>query len=213
MRLPGLLALVLSLGLSGCGNMVLSREPLFQRDRAAEQDLKHGAWASPDPGCEFDSNAAVQDWPDCANGLLISRKSFGWNSFLAGGDPMIIQSLGGEDADRVFFYMALRPTARDGGGRIVGYETWFVLCGPPPQTKERKVTLTPGSGLTIDGDNCFALEAAAVRAAARASLEWTPDRPHYRWVRKQKSGDRDEVLSLERGLPTRRKDSSPPAPR
>lgn len=180
MRSLGWMPLVLSLGLSGCGNMVLSREPLFERDRAAERNLKQGAWASPDPGCEFDSSAAVQDWPDCANGLMISRRSLGHESILAGGDPMIVQTMASEDADRAFYYMALRPTARDAKGRVVGYEAWFVLCGPPPRTKDRKVTETPGPGLTIDGDNCFASEAAALRAAARASLEWTPDRPHYR---------------------------------
>ena len=62
------LAICAALLLGAC-NMVHSDHPLFTAaDAAGAASFRPGVWADPDPGCDFDPNLPVKQWPDCAHG-------------------------------------------------------------------------------------------------------------------------------------------------
>jgi hypothetical protein len=111
---------------------------------------------------------------------------------IAAGDPLIAQiHPTAKDAPvRVYFYAAVRPFARDDQGRVVEFESWPALCGPPPPDDgqgdggmKHFITRQALPGLTIDGENCVATDPATVRKAATASLAWVKDRGRVRWIR------------------------------
>jgi hypothetical protein len=193
MRFLWLLMLFVPLGLAGCGNMVLSEKPLFERDRTTEASIAPGVWASPEPGCRFEAKRPVQEWPDCANGEIRSPGDFGPKATLVGGEPMILQLRIEQSSGGGYWYVAIRATAQTPQGQATAVESWPVLCGPPPAQmagSDRRVTDTPGPGLTIDGDNCIAADALAVRSAAVASRSWWSDIGVAQWVRKRRHFDR-----------------------
>ena len=66
-----LLATVTALALGGC-NMVVSERPWFAAADALQPGLKDGLWVNlKDAKCRFDSAQAIQDWPDCAQPMLV----------------------------------------------------------------------------------------------------------------------------------------------
>lgn len=176
MRLPVLLILVL--GAAGCTNRVISYQPLFKRDRVAEGSIHRGVWASPGPGCALDSTQPVQAWPECANPSLIGRNSFSANEFLAGGEPLIVQSrFQSRDKPTHYAYTAIQPLARNAEGLVTSFKMWAVECGPPDivgegEAREVRVTRSPLPGLTLEDENCVARAPGPVREAAHASQAW-----------------------------------------
>lgn len=192
----GLLALLVLLG--ACSNQVYSDRPLFEP--ATGTVLRPGIWATPDPGCRFDSAAPLAVWPRCAGAQVVAPGQVSWrdsraNLSLVDGDPLIVQLQAARRPQDTWFY-ALGPIRRDEGGRIVEFETWAVMCGPPPPPRydeagqvgdEDGVTERPLPGLRITGRNCRARDQAPVRAAARLSRAWDDDPTRSVWVR---DGDR-----------------------
>lgn len=146
--------------LSGC-NMVMSEKPWFAAADAANPSLKDGLWVNlKGADCKFDPAQAMQDWPECAQPMLVTGGQYSgpgpgsddnpgqladvakWDKvdhLLVGGDPLIDQidlksgSPDGDHADgKAFLYLAARATRRDDQGRIVEMQRWPIACGPLP---------------------------------------------------------------------------------
>lgn len=89
MRKTALLVSLLLLG--ACTNMVRSEAPWFaSADAASAPPLRDGVWAAVDPECRFNANRTLEQWPGCAQGLVVR-----------GGEELKLNSVGGEgDLDR-----------------------------------------------------------------------------------------------------------------
>jgi hypothetical protein len=83
--------LVSSLLLGACTNMVRSEAPWFvPADAASAPPLRDGVWAAVDPECRFNANRTLEQWPGCAQGLVVR-----------GGEELKLNSVAGEgDLDR-----------------------------------------------------------------------------------------------------------------
>jgi hypothetical protein len=87
-------------------------------------------------------------------------------------------------------YWGVRSLALDARGRIIRFQTWPALCGPPPppppkgQTSDGG-TLAPLPGVTMDErhTNCWVQDAATVRESAKASEVWGRGGIKFEWVR------------------------------
>jgi len=192
-----------SLMLDGC-NMVLTKDPMFSAaDAAGAPPMRPGVWDrdKPDANCVFDQTEPLSTWPSCAAGFVVGADGTvgGFNEkrvwstapfIVASGDPRVVEIhfTTTDDAALMpsfYLYSAVKPTKFDAQGRIIGADSWPVLCGPPPPAdakapdgSQRTGTLTPWPGLTMDASasNCAAASKDAIRAAARASRQWTtPD--------------------------------------
>ncbi|MBV9994186.1 MAG: hypothetical protein JO127_03135 [Caulobacteraceae bacterium] len=203
-------ALIGVLLLGGC-NLVMTTQPMFgPADAAGAPRLRPGVWnGPPDPACPYDETKPVAAWPACANGGLVSEgqirarqdlngASAGVDYILAAGDPLILQLRGLEPAPGSgisitrYFYAGLRPARTDAQGRIIAYDAWLVLCGPPSRkavTPDAPATRSPFPGLVMDpsGQACGPRSAAALRGAAAASRRWPAAALGAHWVR---DGDR-----------------------
>lgn len=202
-----LFALALVLILAGCNRPVLSYRALFlAQDAQAAPAFHNGIWLlEPDPECKFDRSQIVSSWPECAEWTLVAqgrivgakwRKApfqgpliFASHSYiLASGEPLILQEP--STLHPWFFgFRAIKPTSLDHEGKIIAATVWDVTCpsapptsrDPPPNPERR-----PIPGLKETKDVCYASNTDAVRAAAKASLEWeTPTT--MTWLR---NGDR-----------------------
>lgn len=147
--------------LSGC-NMVMSQQPWFASGDAAQPGMKDGLWVNlKGVDCKFDPAEAIQDWPDCAQPMLVTGGQYRgpgpgadedkgqladvakWDKvdhLLVAGDPLIDQidlGSGNPDGshaeDKGFLYLAARAVRRDEQGRIVELLRWPVACGPLPK--------------------------------------------------------------------------------
>jgi hypothetical protein len=206
-----LLVAVLLLGLTAC-NRVVTSTPLFTAaDAAGAPVLRDGVWLmeeAPDPddeACVFNTRRSVKRWPDCADWVLIrdgevrmSNKGgkagkgkeawAGMPLLVVGGEPVLLQ-LGQIDEDPArteYSYMGFAPTRQDATGKVVAFDYWMTLCGPPPPQGEgqpsRYLTWELLPGLTGVGDNCTTTSRDAVRRATTASRQWG-DGETMRWVR------------------------------
>lgn len=157
-----LIAALLGLALGGC-NMVVSEQPWFAAGDALQPGLKDGLWVNlKDDKCRFDPAEAIQDWPDCAQPMLVQGGFYRgpgprqddpgqlpgvdrWERLahlLAAGEPAIdqIDLSSTEEADTAkptkgYLYLATRITARDEQGRAVEVVRWPVACGPLSRRK------------------------------------------------------------------------------
>jgi hypothetical protein len=197
--------------LCGC-NMVVSPTPVFTADDAkGAPQMKPGLWAGPEPDCSFDEKTPASTWPKCANGSIATATDFRGTDptskpspyVFAAGDPRILQAQAdfnpGKGSDTtitqkgsLYVFLAVKPLASDGDGRITSIEAWFIQCGePPPKPPEGKdfkpedyVTKHPLPGLKVDGGMCTPSGKDAVRGAAKASRAWAGDQIlHSHWVR------------------------------
>jgi hypothetical protein len=182
--------------LGGC-NLVISPTALFtEADTVGAPVLRPGIWVFTEGACPFDAAAPPDRWPPCvkaeridARGRLVPHEDDkAWSLRLAKGDPMILQAVDTSGGD-AFFFAGVRPTRTEKDGRISALSIWFVDCGPEPPEDARNpdgsrryVSLELGPGLSAEADGCVARDAAAVRAAARAS-EARQENRRYRWVR------------------------------
>ena len=191
----------------------MSAKPVFDAtDMVGAPPLKPGVWASPDPGCSFDEAKPAAEWPSCASGAVIqgdkawavghSDKASGY--ILAGGDPRVMQAIADlsdmsgsnvtvTEKGPIYLFIAVKPLARDGDGRITRAEAWFIQCGPPPpKPKDGTPDATdpkaygskqPLPGLTMDNGECAPRDKAAVRGAAAPSRAWADQLMQMHWVR------------------------------
>ena len=195
-----LVAILSAALLGGCANVVFSEGPLFTTaDARGAPRFKPGVWIGEEPGCVVDTSKPLDQWGDCAEGWVMTRRGLadptlykGAAALLAAGDPMILQ-LGPEPPAETneHFYNAVRALETDKAGRITAFSTWPVQCGPPPgpagpDQATTGVTASPLPGLEIRDKNCLARDAASVRAAAKASEAWDREPAMARWVRKGK---------------------------
>jgi hypothetical protein len=200
--------------LSAC-NIVATKQPLFTQADASPHHLRDGVWEpKPDSDkCVFDESTPVDSWPECVdpvlvrNGELLSwqRGAKVWKSddtskvLIVAGDPLILQLYDKpEQSDPVYLYAGLDPKF-DAEGRIIAFQAWPVVCGPPPPPAPGQKasddalaagTKTPFPGMTMDekGQSCTTTDPAALRNAARASRALVKkDLPAMRWIR---DGDR-----------------------
>ncbi len=158
------LAALLGLALGGC-NLVVSEQPWFAAGAAQQPGLKDGLWVNlKDAKCRFDPAEAIQDWPDCAQPMLVQGGYYRgpgpgqgdpgqladvdkWERMahlLAAGEPAIdqIDLSSADEADAArptkgYLYLATRITARDEQGRAVAVVRWPVACGPLPKRQSR----------------------------------------------------------------------------
>jgi hypothetical protein len=193
MRLAITVVLV-GLMLGGC-NFVGSEQPLFgHADAVGAPALRPGIWVvdEPDGQCQPNYSKPVGRWKDCAQWFLVREGDIAsidgddtWTTtsfIIASGAPAVLQI--GPDADRLYFYLGLRPLLRDKDGRTTGFMAFYALCGPPNPKHEARdgkdelkptsldplqlpATLTPLPGLAFSEDrqNCLASDSAAVRRA------------------------------------------------
>jgi len=231
MRRSRLAPLALVAALSGC-NMVVSERPWFTPAQAqASPQQRPGLWVSVrDAECAFDPAGPIEDWPECAQPIMISDSDYRdphWSDegeeedgnaesgrhrivrwermphLLVGGQPFVDQIAWSERDSAegpapkarppVYLYLALRPTAFDGQGRITAARRWPVLCGPLAGSDGRSettvgvVTARPFPGLKISGSACTALDETALRRAAARSEAILPgsgfDPIDSHWVR------------------------------
>ena len=115
LRFVACVAVVASAFLASC-NSVISHEPWFsEATRGSPPEMHDGLWVlSDDPTCKFDARMAIENWPICANFVVVRGKEFltlaaaetddgkhkvrsygDWQSspyLLADGDPLISQS-------------------------------------------------------------------------------------------------------------------------
>lgn len=157
-----------------------------------------------DEVCVFDMRRPVTRWPDCAEWVLVrdgeilhpggaKKAKPEWQStpmVLAAGDPLILQAgmIDEEDpAETEYGYFGITVTQADERGRVIAFDHWMTLCGPPPPQGKGEATryltwdLLPG--LTAEGDNCTTASKDAVRGATVASRAWSKGRSSLRWVR------------------------------
>ncbi len=199
--------------LSAC-NMVITQQPVFSKlDSFGAPHLRAGVWdRPPSEACAFDEKASMKSWPSCAQGAVAEPfKMSGWNEnagqktwtsidyILGWGHPQVLQahltSATGDPMPMPAFYMyvAINPTKLDNTGQIIEYESWPIMCGPPPPPDAkgpngnpmRGGTLQPLPGLTMDasGNNCSTNSKAAIRGAAGPSRAWNKDITVNHWVR------------------------------
>ncbi|MFZ5668968.1 MAG: hypothetical protein ACOY4K_05710 [Pseudomonadota bacterium] len=213
MRVAILLGLTLLLG--AC-NRVHTSEPLFFASDAPDAPrFREGVWLIETPiadegddgkPCRVDARKPVTRWPKCADWALVRGGEFTgyerddkggearWESMayvLAGGSPPVLQLATPEaDGKLDYQYFGVRVTRRAADGRIEAYDSWPVLCGPPPPEGTKKAdgtiqyaTLNPLPGLTVVDDNCTTDQPSAVLNAASASLQWTAPQGGARWIR------------------------------
>jgi hypothetical protein len=206
-----LLALV-ALDLGGC-NLVVSPEPWFTAANAIGAPvLRNGLWLTDDADCKVRELRPAERWPKCAKIFVVrdgewlslqrdqaeGDAGYKWESvpsLIASGDPPIVQTqMEGEDATRVYVYLALRPTGFDEAGRVTSLEDWWVQCGPlPPDAtvkspggrdavEDSYVTDQPFPGLTVEDHDCTAADVDTLRGAAKLS---EPLERHGRmhWIR------------------------------
>lgn len=156
------IAALLGLALGGC-NMVVSERPWFAAADALQPGLKDGLWVNlKDAKCRFDPAQAIQDWPDCAQPMLVQGGYYRgpgpgqddpgqlpdvekWDRLghlLVAGEPAIDQidlsSTDEPDAAKPttgYLYLAARIAARDEQGRVVEVVRWPVACGLLPKDK------------------------------------------------------------------------------
>lgn len=217
------LAAILAPGLLlGC-NDVFSDHPWFTAaDAAGAPRLRDGLWAVLDtPDCQFDQTQSPDKWPECADAMVVEGDrllSLSWTSdaenggrrpdgvdvaeiILATGTPRVLQfhalgkegEEGGARADKIWFFVGIRPTAQDSSGRITGFNRWVVQCGPlPTGAGTSDVSKRPFRGIAVDGKDCTATSAQALRNAAARSerlpgKSGQPDTPPARWIREGRS--------------------------
>ncbi len=198
--------LAVALLLGGC-NQVYSEKPLFDAGEVGAPRLKNGLWVWSKSSCVFNEKGPLRDWPKCAEWALLRAgqvlefkdEDKTWTAadyVLAPGNPPILQIPDKNDEGTAYFYAALRPLKADALGQVVEFESWPVLCGPPPVGKDDKaspsagadransyVTSQPLPRLEIKDDNCIARETGPVRAAAKASEAWASELQRSHWVR------------------------------
>lgn len=184
--------LILALWLSACST-VGSDLPLFGvADTAGAPTLRPGLWAAPSRGCRFSSKAAVEKWPDCANGAVVGTQSIlggrrdAAGAFtevlpflMAGGDPAVMQieTPPGHDLHGPrFVYAGVRPLASDEAGAIVKARVWLALCAPPTMAgapaPAKPAKLPPGVVLSKDRTYCLTKAKSPLRAMVRTSEGW-----------------------------------------
>lgn len=200
-KVKALLAMGTAFSLSAC-NMVVSEKPWFDAPSGAQ--LKEGLWANlQTPDCQVDAAAPISAWPECASPILITGTTYSgppngpdgrqaspdkWQSVphvLVSGDPQVDQmrlepdvsngQTGSWTDQPLYLYMAVKPVALDGDGRITVTQRWPVMCGPMPKKPREKNGIPiftsdkPFKGIRVEGDMCMAESAEALRAAAAAS--------------------------------------------
>ena len=191
-----LIAAVAASLLGGC-NMVISEQPWFAAEASGPQ-LRQGLWVNLDPkGCTFDAAKPIEEWPECAEPMIVRGADYvlrdeeaeggpKWQTVphvLAQGTPLVDQiewydkDKTGTKAKTIYLYFGLTATAQGSDGAITAVKRWLVQCGPidPPGTEKAEpgppqmVTARPFAGLTVEGSNCKAANADALRGAARDS--------------------------------------------
>jgi hypothetical protein len=156
-----------------------------------------------DPDCPVEETKPLVEWPKCAGGLVIKDGVAGyydrdsgapvWSTqpiVLTAGDPRIAQAQAAVSGDvkmdfRPYIYAGVRSDRTDNEGRIVALSLWPVQCGPPPAGDSAEGTAHPLAGMEMKpGDPvCTTTSPNALRAAAKASLAWSPKLLTAHWVR------------------------------
>jgi hypothetical protein len=199
------LAMAAALFLAGC-NTVVTPQPLFTlADQGAGPGARTGVWRfDTTDDCKIDEARPLGEWPACANGLVIQDggmagfydRSGGasvWTvepMLLVPGQPLVIQARITASGDmklegKPYGYFGGRVTKTDARGRIIGFNTWPVQCGPPPTEEGAMLTKKLLPGLTAKGDDAFCATTSvdALRNAARASEAWARTVTEAHWVR------------------------------
>lgn len=190
--------------LMGC-NMVVSDDPMLSGDREGAV-MKAGVWIDDaNEDCPFDPATSVDEWPACAEPAIVTedgrfytydddeRRWRGIELVLAPGEPTVVQvripdELTQFDPDAPeYVYLGLDPTGLDAAGRIIAIETWIIFCGPVDPSgggdPADLVTTAPFAGLTMDESICRPRDLAALRNAARRSVDLQDRKGAARWVR------------------------------
>nr|WP_137676050.1 hypothetical protein [Parerythrobacter lutipelagi] len=193
-------AIASAAALSAC-NIVVSDKPMFGEAADASQ-FRPGIWlGEQDEPCEIDTDAPFEDWPACANAMIIDEdgdfiqideetgeRERGEVSY-SHGSPSLIELLVEENPmdkgtpleSELYLYLAYRPTSRDAAGLVTEFAGWLVSCGPTD--KGKFVTEHPFAGLRLEGEVCVAEDLDALRNAAAQSEELEIDISRVRWVR------------------------------
>ena len=178
---------------------VASTTPWFgPADSAGAPRLREGVWRIAQPAdkpCAVDETRPLENWPDCAMGLVVTSSQIiasrggddgqtehdAFPYVLAAGDPPILQLEDTSGAAPSYIYIWLQPTKRDADGRMVQARGWRVLCAPPAPAGGQ-ATLYPG--LTPRDGDCTAASRDALRAAAKATQrDDTTDLTEIHWLR------------------------------
>ncbi|MFT4251366.1 MAG: hypothetical protein QM608_02660 [Caulobacter sp.] len=200
--------------LGGCENLVASQVPAFEaKDAVRNGTLKAGWWVAQAPGCDVDPALPSARWPSCADAVLAPRRlsdqrlvkaddepdaeraTVGY--LLAAGEPMILQLslLSPDRGGDIHFYKAVRPTVKDGRGRVIEIRHWTVVCGPlePPFEEAhhyRRRTGAPWPGVENRSDGCEPRDVEGLRDAARRSEALAVEAsPPLRWLREHRPDD------------------------
>ena len=197
-----LTALLMILGLSGCG-MVTSTRPLFgQIDFKGAPSVKPGLWALVESGCKFNMQAPPAKWPECAYAMTLRDGMISdptpdpqgnvddpVDFQMVSGDPAIVQvRASSHEVDYVYF--GFRPMAVDQAGLVTQARIWAALCAKPSEPEGAKPA-KPLPGLIASGGDggCEARAARPLRNAVAQSEAWLfPGQAHApgwtgRWVR------------------------------
>lgn len=215
---------VTSVLLGGCATQVSSQTPWFSvQDTRDAPAVRSGWWMIDDTECHFSVEDSNRLWPDCAkdaiplpSGDRLILQGPGQHAFgllLVTGDPPILQ-LTSPPVDPTStsrqMYAGFHALQKDHEGRVTEFMVWPALCGEQGRpTKDRPYQMTtkrawPGLVMGENGDECIAMDVAALREAVRRSPrkgDWTP--APVRWLRDWRPGDQtpDEWLA-ERALET-----------
>ncbi|CAN5138011.1 hypothetical protein BH11PSE2_BH11PSE2_15420 [soil metagenome] len=188
MRLPRSLIFALAaLILAGC-NMAGSDAPLIAAAGASAPVLREGVWIVADDRCGYRKSRPFGHWPACANWAQIKAgqiqrynpgAAVSWRIepylIAAAGELAIGQVDAGPGAERRYSYFAMRVTKFNKRGEAESLAVWPVLCGPPVTGFRQNAmvgrimpTEQPFNGMTLDnaGEDCFARDAASLKAAA-----------------------------------------------
>jgi hypothetical protein len=193
--------------LGGC-NMITSPTPMFSgADVLGQAQMRPGVWTQDQTSCPFDERQPMDAWPHCAGGWVarpggVLAAPGGdpkpalhfYPTLLVAGDPPILQVRADDKpgAPPTYIYMGVKVLKTDAEGRIIAYQDWPALCGPPPPTDangptHNGQTLQPFAGLVLDKDdpNCVASSPAPIRISAARSEAWREKDAidHAHWVR------------------------------
>lgn len=125
-----LAAFVVSL-LSAC-NIAMSGEPFFSERAHRTINLKSGLWIPEDRECPFDPALALNQWPGCAEGILVEGNQLRdphvksediYEYVLVDRSPAILQvtKIRGKEPRSIYYYFAATPR-RSADGQIVAVD-------------------------------------------------------------------------------------------
>ncbi len=163
-----------------------------ESQRSATILLEDGLWVRSDPECSFDRGKPKNEWPNCADWIVVSghfavggsNKKAGETPddiFIAEGDPAILQAKLriNNEATETYLFAVINPVARADSGLVTSVDAWAVACGTETAGSGSSPNIEPYPGFDKDchPESVEALRKAALKSPTAETLRWEWVRP------------------------------------